>query len=101
MYSVVYGTPVTLHCEITGNPPLVYVYWHKKSYGGVWSTITHGSYGIQGVNVTQPSLTILFPVKSDGGEYICIAVNVLGSSSSLPSLLTVTGGERFYLYYIY
>lgn len=89
-----FGSPVTLHCDIKGDPKFTTVYWQKKSNVGLWSTITSGAVGIQGINVTQPSLTIVFPVKSDAGEYICIAVNAVGSSGSLPTFLSVMGGEK-------
>ncbi|CAG2206441.1 unnamed protein product [Mytilus edulis] len=90
-YSTVYGTAVTLHCEINSDPQLVAVYWQKITSRGFRSTISPGTVGVQGLNLTHPSLTIEFPVTSDAGEYICFAVNAIGSSGSLPTLLKVFG----------
>lgn len=93
LYSTVYGQQVTLQCDTNSDPPLVAVYWQKKTIGGFWSTISSGTVGVQGINATHPSLTIEFPVKSDAGEYTCFAVNAIGSSRSLPTLLIVIGGK--------
>ncbi|CAC5357736.1 HMCN [Mytilus coruscus] len=93
MYSTIYGTPVTLHCDVIGDPLSTIIYWQKKRNGALWSIITSGAIGTQGINETQPSLTLMFPVKSDAGEYVCVAINPIGTSSSQPTLLTVIGGE--------
>lgn len=96
LYSTVYGKPVTLKCAVYSDPVLKVVYWKKKIFGGLWSTISSGTDGVHGINLTQPSLTIEFPVKSDAGEYICFAVNAIGSSGSLSTRLVVRGGKKSY-----
>ncbi|CAG2212939.1 HMCN [Mytilus edulis] len=89
-YTTIFGTPVTLDCFVTSEPPVIYVVW-QKNVNGHLTTITHGAVGTQGISQTSPSLTILFPGKSDQGEYTCFAVNDLGQRGSLPTILKVSG----------
>ncbi|CAG2214958.1 unnamed protein product [Mytilus edulis] len=90
-YTTVFSNPVTLECMVIADPPVRYVFWQKNSEGYITS-ITHGTVGTQGISPTSPSLIIMFPTKSDQGEYTCVAVNDFGKRGSLPTLLKVLGG---------
>lgn len=95
IYTTVFGSPITLQCIIMSDPPVRYVFWHKN-VNGYLTTITHGTVGTEGISSKSPSLTIMFPGKSDQGEYTCIAVNDLGQRGSLPTLLSVSGGMLWF-----
>jgi hypothetical protein len=47
---------------------------------------------------TNPHLTIKTITTADAGDYICHATNVVGTSASPQSRLTVTGGKLFTIY---
>lgn len=83
-----------MDCFATAEPQVKYIVW-QKNVNGFITTITHGAVGTQGISPTWPSLTIMFPTKSDQGEYTCFAVNDLGQRGSLPTLLKVSGSELF------
>ncbi|CAC5426426.1 unnamed protein product [Mytilus coruscus] len=89
-YTTVFGVQITLECAVIVDPPVRYVFWHKN-INGYLTSIIHVAVGTQGISPTSSSLTIVFPGKSDQGEYICIAVNDLGKRRSLPTLLSVSG----------
>lgn len=93
-YTTVFGTPVTIDCFIIADPQVRYVFW-QKNVNGYLTSITHGAVGTQGISPTIPSLTIMFPSKSDQGEYTCFGVNDLGQRGSIPTLLKVSGGMHF------
>lgn len=45
-----------------------------------------------GSTVTEPSLTILHATIADAGQYICLAVNYVGTGRSEPTTLIILGG---------
>ncbi|XP_076087710.1 hemicentin-1-like [Mytilus galloprovincialis] len=56
--------------------------------------ITSDSPGVYGSKVTDPSLTILHVTAEDSGDYICFAVNIVGTGNSEPTSLTVLGEQN-------
>ena len=54
--------------------------------------INNGDSGYQGSTVGSPSLTINFATTGSNGVYKCFATNALGTGSSNPTTLTITGG---------
>lgn len=93
IYSVNYGTSVTLECIVSAVPTHHTVLW-RVSKGGTTSDINVGtSQGkYEGATVNSPSLIINNANLNDEGSYICTATNQIGSGSSSSTLLDVVGG---------
>ena len=88
-----------IQCTVSGIPQALSWYWTFSPLGSGSSgqtTITQGTnngdYTVSNSN-TNPHLTIKTIVAADAGDYICYATNVVGTSSSQQSRLTVTGGK--------
>ncbi|CAG2188581.1 unnamed protein product [Mytilus edulis] len=89
-YNTTYGYNVTLECMIVSFPKHINVYW-QHIYNKTVLNITSDSPGVYGSKVTDPSLSILHVTAEDSGDYICFAVNIVGTGNSEPTSLTVLG----------
>ncbi|XP_052080325.1 hemicentin-1-like isoform X2 [Mytilus californianus] len=90
VYNRTYGYNVTLECMIDSYPNHTNVYW-QHIYNETVLNITSDSPGVYGSTVTNPSLTILQVSSEESGQYICFAVNIVGTGKSVPTTLTVLG----------
>ena len=92
--SVVIGdNSVVIQCTVGGIPQATSWYWTFSPLGsGSQTTIAQGTnngdYAVSNSN-TNPHLTIKTITTADAGDYICHATNVVGTSSSTQSRLTV------------
>ncbi|XP_063404714.1 triple functional domain protein-like [Mytilus trossulus] len=96
-YSIWSGSAMTLECIIDSIPNHTDVYWQKESHGTVMN-ITSSSTNVYGATVTKPSLTITHVTTDDEGQYICLAVNIVGTGKSNPTSVKVLG-KMFYIFY--
>ena len=96
-YNTTYGFNVTLECMIVSSPNHTHVYW-QHIYNETVLNITSDSPGVYGSKVTDPSLTILHVTTEDSGDYICFAVNIVGTGNSEPTSLTVLGGIHLFTF---
>lgn len=81
-----------LECIIVSTTNLTDVYW-QHLYNGTIRNITSSSPNVlYGSTITEPTLTIRRVTTEDSGEYICVAVNSVGTGKSQPTILTVLGG---------
>lgn len=90
----IYGTPVTLECNVTRNQNLgaVHVYWTKVFDGGLIQ-MNAGYPGTEGMTIEDPSLTITFPTFDDTAQYICAAKSKVSNITGQPINLNVIGGK--------
>ena len=84
-----------IQCTVSGIPQATSWYWTFSPLGsgsGSQTTITQGTnnadYTVSNSN-TNPHLTIKIITATDAGAYICLATNVVGTSSSTQSRLTI------------
>ena len=75
------GNSVTFSCEAIGNPSPS-ISWTKK--GSPLSNI-----GDPRITELNGKLTITNVNRTDGGEYRCVACNILGQATSNPATLNV------------
>lgn len=92
IYSVIFGSKISLYCDVTAEPEHTLVYWEKNSNGFI-SIINSQATGTTGITRISPSLTLEFPTFSDQGTYTCIAANAIGIGESKTTTLAVTGGK--------
>ncbi|XP_030839334.1 contactin-2-like isoform X1 [Strongylocentrotus purpuratus] len=79
---------VSLHCRATGDAPITYT-WEKD--GAPLSQATNAR-----LVITPGQLTITSPERTvDGGEYVCMATNQVGSVRSLPAELVFAYVDSF------
>jgi len=86
-----------IQCTVSGIPQATSWYWTFSPLGsGSQTTIAQGTnngdYTVSNSN-TNPRLTIKTITAANAGDYICYATNVVTTSSSTQSRLTVTGGK--------
>ncbi|CAC5368999.1 HMCN [Mytilus coruscus] len=93
-YNTTYGNEIKLECRVTAYPSVTLVYW-QKTIGDVITTLNEGTIGTRGINITMPSLIIMFPTTADSGSYTCFASNSAGTQKSLPAKLNIEGGLPF------
>ena len=91
-YSVLIGQSRTLECLVSGSPGATSVYW-EKIVGSSTTTINSNTNTNKytGSTVSTPSLTILNADQSDEANYVCYAVNAVGTANSQQTFLDVTG----------
>ncbi|XP_063428591.1 hemicentin-1-like isoform X14 [Mytilus trossulus] len=91
-YSVLLGQSRTLECLVSGSPSATSVYW-QKIQGSTTTTINSNTNTnkYSGGTVGTPSLTVLNAVQNDEANYICYAVNAVGTGNSQQTFLDVTG----------
>ena len=91
-YSDTYGNQVTIPCSIiSATPSATIVYW-TRNQNNIIININNGDSGYQGSTAGSPSLTINFVTTGSNGVYTCFATNTIGTGSSNPTTLTITGG---------
>ena len=95
--AVIGDNSVVIQCTVSGIPQATSWYWTFSPLGsGSQTTIAqgtnNGNYTVSNSN-TNPHLTIKTITTANAGDYICRATNVVGTSSSAQSRLTVTGGK--------
>ena len=91
-YSDTYGNQVTIPCSITSaTPSATSVYWTRNQNNNIIN-INNGDNGYQGSTPGSPSLIINFAKTGSNGVYACFARNAVGTGSSNPTTLTITGG---------
>jgi hypothetical protein len=93
--AVIGDNSVVIQCTVSGIPHAASWYWTFSPSGsesGSQTTITQGTnnadYTVSNSN-TNPHLTIKTITAANAGDYICHATNVVGTSSSTQSRLTV------------
>lgn len=95
--AVIGDNSVVIQCTVSGIPQATSWYWTFSPLGsGSQTTIAQGTnngdYTVSNSN-TNPHLTIKTITTANAGDYICRATNVVATSSSTQSRLTVTGGK--------
>lgn len=93
-YSVQVGNSITIPCILSGLPAATQVRW-KKIQNTITTDINIASGGgkYAGSLTSTPGLTIHNAVKSDSANYQCTATNVVGTSSSQETFLSVFGSK--------
>ncbi|XP_069107396.1 basement membrane-specific heparan sulfate proteoglycan core protein-like [Argopecten irradians] len=89
-YSVITGQTITLGCTVTASPGHTNVLWQKRLHGTTMNVNIDGN-KYQGSSVVNPDLTVTNTAVSDQGSYTCSATNIVGTGTSTPTILTVTG----------
>lgn len=92
-YTVVYGSSITMVCNITAFPKLLHVNWQRNN-SGVLTIINEGAVGTGGISPNNPSLTIRSSSFADAGVYYCSATNPVGTERSDGMDLSVVGGTN-------
>lgn len=82
-YTVLEGSNLTVKCDISADPDVMYVTWYKDG------APVRMSSRYQGSTPARPSLTIVSVVKGDAGQYACTASNELGVAKSGMSRVSV------------
>lgn len=81
---VLQGQSQLITCTIIGEPAAVAIDWYFTPHGSdrqqKLSLLNSARYS--GGNTLTPSLTILNFQSSDNGNYVCVATNAVGRSSS-------------------
>lgn len=91
-YNVQVGNSITIGCTVSATPAATSVYWTRDVNGqstNIGPSTNPSKYG--GSTIVSPSLTILNADLSDRGNYICYAVNSIGTGSSQQAVLGVSG----------
>ncbi|XP_065932028.1 platelet binding protein GspB isoform X4 [Magallana gigas] len=91
VYSVNYGSSVTIPCTVSADPGATSISWQRTS-GSVTENLDIPNiprYG--GGTVASPSLTITNAQLGDEGDYRCSATNSIGSGQSGLASLDVVG----------
>lgn len=91
VYSVDYGSSVTIPCRVSADPGATSISWQRTS-GSVTKNLDIPNiprYG--GGTVASPSLTITNAQLGDEGDYRCSATNSIGSGQSGLASLDVVG----------
>lgn len=83
------GANVTMHCNISGRPEVIAVVWKTNTTSLSVNQHTGGT-------LEKPNLTIYNVRLADAGWYICTASNIVGTGSSHPVYLNVTGGKNIW-----
>ena len=79
---------------VSGSPSATNVYW-QKIQNSVTTTINSNTNTnkYSGSTVNTPSLTVLNADQNDEANYICFAVNAVGTGQSQQTFLDVTGSK--------
>ncbi|XP_069107388.1 basement membrane-specific heparan sulfate proteoglycan core protein-like [Argopecten irradians] len=93
-YSVITGQTITLGCTVTASPDHTSVFWQKRLHGTTMNVNIDGN-KYQGSSVVNPDLTVTNTAVSDQASYTCSATNIIGTGTSTPTILTVTGNVPF------
>lgn len=96
-YSQVTGQQITLGCTVQSpNSPLQSVEWTFTNQAGTVVTdpiiiSTSSPLKYSGSTNSNPSLTVFTLASTDQGTYRCRASNLIGITTSAPTVLSVTG----------
>ncbi|XP_063442782.1 mucin-2-like [Mytilus trossulus] len=89
-----YGQPVEIVCNVTSpRYPILEVFWEEFD-NGITTRIDRKTSGIEGVTISNPSLTIKKPMVNS--TYTCKARNAVGTRSSTEFYLIVKGGNIWF-----
>ena len=72
--------------------PITSVKWQKKTVQ-VFQDVTVDNIRFQGSSVSEPNIVLIGARFEDEGEYICVATNYAGCTSSNSSRLNIIGGN--------
>ncbi|OWF56211.1 Titin [Mizuhopecten yessoensis] len=89
-YSVITGQSITLGCTVASDPIHTQVFW-QRLVNGVYTTIGIDGNKYVGSGINSPSLTIFNTGAGDITSYTCSATNAVGTGTSSPTSLSVTG----------
>lgn len=93
-YSVNFGDPITIPCNVTAVPIATNISWVKTSSGvSVTLDLAGQPSKYSGATVSNPNLTISSTDLTDEGNYVCSASNIVGTGSSNAAFLDVIGGK--------
>lgn len=84
-----------LECTVVSTPNQTDVYWQHISNSTIRNITSSSPNVLYGATITEPTLTIRRVTTEDSGQYICVAVNIVGTGKSQPTILTVLGGMIF------
>ena len=84
------GETIVLSCAVDANPVISDLYWTRANSGVAIDTINNPQ-KYSGGSTGSPSLIIFGADSSDTGQYTCVAVNSVGTSTSDVVLVSVTG----------
>lgn len=90
--TTVTGNSIILTCNVDANPSITDFYWRKS--GSNISSSSHPE-KYSGGTSTNTNLTIINTSKTDTGNYTCVAINSIGTSSSQP--VTVVVNCKYYM----
>ncbi|XP_052061299.1 hemicentin-1-like isoform X6 [Mytilus californianus] len=91
-YAISIGNQITLGCTVSATPKETAVFWTRQYPNAGEITVSKtNSAKYQGQTVSSPSLIILNTDFNDIATYRCYATNTVGTGSSNPTSLTVSG----------
>lgn len=91
VYSVDYGSSVTIPCTVFADPGATSISWQRSS-GSVTENLDIPNIPrYSGGTIASPSLTITNAQLGDEGDYRCSATNSIGSGQSSLASLDVVG----------
>ncbi|CAC5381762.1 unnamed protein product [Mytilus coruscus] len=94
-----YGQPVKIECKVVSSRyPILEVFWEEFD-NGITTRIDGKTSGIEGVTISNPSLTIKKPMVNS--TYTCKARNAIGTRSSYEFHLIVMGAVYWKAFYAY
>ena len=94
--TALFGTNVTLQCNVSAIPAHSLVYWQKTVIGSIVFIFPgNSSSQYSGMSPIAPALHISTVDFSDEANYSCFATNIVGTGQSLDVELDVTGSECF------
>ena len=84
------GETIVLSCAVDANPVISDLYWTRANRGVAIDTVKNPQ-KYSGGSTDSPRLTIFGADSSDTGQYTCVAVNAVGTTTSDVVFVSVTG----------
>lgn len=79
---------------VSGSPSATNVYWQKIQNSGTTTINSNTNTNkYSGSTINTPSLTVLNADQNDEANYVCFAVNSVGTGQSQQTFLDVTGSK--------